>query len=293
MNPPRHRSERAAPIGVFDSGIGGLSVLQALQAALPGEDFVYVADSAYTPYGERSDEVIAARTGAIAGHLRDAHGVKLLVIACNTASAAAAHAVRFDNPGWPVVAIEPALKPAAQHTRTGRVGVLATRSTLASGKFAGLRLAMAASHPQVQFAEVACDGLAASIEQWALAGDGSPTRSLLERYLAALGPLGDAAGTIDTLVLGCTHYPLIRAQIAHRVPASVTLIDAGLPVARHAQRLLHSTGLLHFAPTHSVAPPAGRLQLLATGSPQVLQAAAQRWLMTADASTPPVAVLAP
>ncbi len=290
MSAPRHSTDRAAPVGVFDSGIGGLSVLQALQAALPGEDFVYVADSAYTPYGERSDDFVAERTLAIASHLRDAHGAKLLVIACNTASAAAVHAVRRDNPGWPVVAIEPALKPAAQHTRTGRAGVLATRSTLASAKFASLRQATAASHPQVHFAEVACDGLAAAIEQWALTGDGSASRGLLERYLAALGPLGDAEDAVDTLVLGCTHYPLIREQIAHRVPTSVTLIDAGLPVARHAQRLLHSTGLLRFAPTHSAAPPTGQLRLLSTGSTHGLLSAAQRWLPVADALT--VATLA-
>ena len=294
MTPPRHSTDRAAPIGVFDSGIGGLSVLQALRTTLPGEDVVYVADSAHTPYGERSDAFVAERTLAIARHLRDAHGAKLLVIACNTASAAGAHAVRQDNPGWPVVAIEPALKPAAHHTRTGHVGVLATRGTLASHKFGALCDAMRETHPAVRFTPVACDGLASSIEQWALSGDGSQSRALLDRYLAPLAPFGSEGDATDTLVLGCTHYPLIREQIAHRIPAGVTLIEAGQPVARHAQRLLHSTGLLRFSPGHSVAPPPGHLRLLATGATQTLHAAALRWLpgATAGAAAPAVATLA-
>lgn len=291
MSTTPHRGERDAPIGVFDSGIGGLSVLQALRAALPSEDFVYVADSAYTPYGERSEALIAERTGAIAEHLRDTHRAKLLVIACNTASAAAAHAVRHANPGWPVVAIEPALKPAAQHTRTGRVGVLATRSTLGSAKFASLRQFMAASHPQVHFAEVACDGLAASIEHWALTGDGEGSRALVQRYLGALGRLGASPGEVDTVVLGCTHYPLVREQIAQGLPASVLLVESGAPVARHAHRLLHSTGLLRGAAAPGLAPPAGALRLLATGSTDRLQAAARRWL-AAHGAPPAVEALA-
>lgn len=277
MTTPRHSTDRAAPIGVFDSGIGGLSVLQALRAALPGEDFVYVADSAFTPYGERSEAFIVERTSAIARHLRDAHGAKLLVIACNTASAAAAHVVRQDSPGWPVVAIEPALRPAAHHTRTGRVGVLATRGTLASRKYALLREALAGSHPDIEFQALACDGLASAIEQWALSGDGGSARGLLDRYLAPLGPLGTGAGQTDTLVLGCTHYPLIREQIGHRTPAGIQLVDAGAPVARQAHRLLHATGLLR-VPEGEVPARAGTLQLLATGDDATLQAAAARWL---------------
>ncbi len=289
---PRHSVDRAAPIGVFDSGIGGLSVLQALRAALPGEDLVYVADSAHTPYGERSDAFITQRTSAIARHLRDAHGAKLLVIACNTASAAAAHVVRQDNPGWPVVAIEPALKPAAHHTRTGHVGVLATRSTLASRKFAALRAAVTSAHQDVRFSEVACDGLAASIERWAQGGDGSASRDLLARYLGQLGELGAAAQAIDTLVLGCTHYPLIREQIQQQLPPGVGIVDSGLPVARHARRLLHSTGLLRDETTGDEALSQASLRLLATGSVQTLRAAAQRWLTPTTAALPDVETLA-
>ena len=274
----RHSTDPDAPIGVFDSGIGGLSVLQALRAALSAEDFVYVADSAYTPYGERGDAFVAQRTERIAHALRDAYRVKALVIACNTASAAAAHALRRANPGWPIVAIEPALKPAAHATRTGHVGVLATRGTLASAKYAALRAALKQAHPDVRFNEQPCDGLASAIEQWALDDDGARTRSLLTRYLEQIGPEGDGPGQIDTLVLGCTHYPLIREQIAHRTWAGLTLIDAGTPVARQTHRLLHATGLLRLPTPTDTPAPAGRLRLLATGGTETLRAAAQRWL---------------
>lgn len=283
MRPPRHRSDRAAPIGVFDSGIGGLSVLQALRAALPGEDIVYIADSAHTPYGERSDAFIAERSQVIAEQLRDTHGAKLLVIACNTASAAAAERLRQDNPGWPIVAIEPALKPAARATRSGHVGVLATRSTLGSNKFAALRRSTTDTHPDLRISTLAADGLAAAIEHWAQSGDERACGALLDRYLGQLLAAPGAPAPIDRLVLGCTHYPLLRPQIAQRLPTGVELVDAGLPVARQAQRLLHATGLLRFASTHAVAPSAGRLELLATGSGDILRAAAERCL-----SAPPV-----
>lgn len=278
MRPPRHHSDRAAPIGVFDSGIGGLSVLQALRAALPGEDIVYIADSAHTPYGERSDAFIIERSQVIAEQLRDTHGAKLLMIACNTASAAAAERLRQDNPGWPIVAIEPALKPAARATRSGHVGVLATRSTLGSDKFAALRHSIVDTHAGLHVSTLAADGLAAAIEHWAQSGDERACGALLDRYLAQLLAASDAPAPIDRLVLGCTHYPLLRPQIARRLPPGVALVDAGLPVARQVQRLLHATGLLRFAATHAVAPPAGRLELLATGSDDILRAAAERCL---------------
>ena len=271
----------SAPIGVFDSGIGGLSVLMALRAALPHEDFVYLADSACAPYGERGDDFVAQRTQAIASHLRRAHGAKLLVIACNTASAAGAQLVRRSNPGWPVVAIEPALKPAAYATRSGAVGVWATRGTVASARFAALRDTVLAGAPQLRLATVACNGLAHAIEQRA-AGNmhDDEIDALLLRCLADLGPLGTAPGQIDTLVLGCTHYPLVRERIARLAPPAVSLIEPGAPVARQAQRLLHATGLLKQAPA-GVTAPTGSLKLLATGQPDALQAAAQRWLHSA------------
>jgi glutamate racemase len=170
--------------------------------------------------------------------------------------------------------------------------VLATRSTLASRKFAALRAAVTSAHQDVRFSEVACDGLAASIERCAQGGDGSASRDLLARYLGQLGELGAAAHAIDTLVLGCTHYPLIREQIQPQLPLGVYIVDSGLPVARHARRLLHSTGLLRPEPLGDEALSPASLRLLATGSVHTLHAAAQRWLRPMAAPLPDVETLA-
>lgn len=266
-----------APIGVFDSGIGGLSVLQALRTELPGEDFIYLADSAHTPYGERDTDFIAERTTRIADHLRTTYAAKLLVVACNTASAAGVRALRRAHPGWPVVALEPALRPAAQRSRDGRVGVLATRSTLTSAKYAALRQAVTSEFPGPTYTEIPCDGLAAAIERAALTGDDADAAALLDRYLGGLVPPGPGPNGVDTVVLGCTHYPLVRELVAARTGDGVTLLDAGAPVARQAARLLHATGLQRW-PDGDTPAAAGRLTLLATGDTRTLQAAARRWL---------------
>jgi glutamate racemase len=277
--PGRPDFDPGAAIGVFDSGIGGLSVLRALREALPNEHFVYVADSAWTPYGERRDEIVLERTEAITRHLREAHAVKALVIACNTASAVAVERLREDHPDWPIVAIEPALKPAARHTLSGHVTVLATRGTLASGKYAALRLRVSATAPQLRFTEIACDGLAAAIEQWALDGDGTACDELVDRYLAPVFHPAVGFPAVDTVVLGCTHYPLIGEQIRLRVPTTVALLDAGAPVARQTWRLLNQASLLR-PPSHDgpALDRPGQVRLLATGDTARLQAAARRWL---------------
>ena len=131
------------PIGVFDSGVGGLSVLNALRAELPHERFVYFADTAHAPYGERSEAYVAERTRAVARQLVADHAIKALVVACNTATAAAVHLLRTDHPQLPLVGLEPALKPAVAQSRTRHIAVLATRGTLASRKFDALRASLA------------------------------------------------------------------------------------------------------------------------------------------------------
>ena len=191
-----------APIGVFDSGIGGLSVLQALRAALPYERFVYLADTGHAPYGERGDAFVARRTHTLARYLVQQHRAKALVVACNTATAAAMDGLRARYPGLPLIGVEPALKPAASATHTGQVAVMATRGTVASARFARLLAAMPGT---AQFRVQACDGLASAIEaEVAVSADDGPaahahTVALCERYLHALGPLGHAAGEADTL----------------------------------------------------------------------------------------------
>ena len=253
-----------APIGVFDSGVGGLSVLAALRAELPREDFVYHADTAFAPYGERGEDYVAARTLAIAQELRAQHGIKALVVACNTATAAAIAPLRAAHPGLCIVGVEPALKPAARASRTGHVGVLATRGTLASGKFRSLKASLAG---QARYTLQACDGLAEAIER----GDAARLQELGSRYMQALGPLGNAPGSIDTVVLGCTHYPFARDTLARAGGTAVQWLETGAPVARQTRRLLEAGTLAGSAGT-------GRVHLQSSGDCAALRTFAQRWL---------------
>jgi glutamate racemase len=264
-----------SPIGVFDSGIGGLSVLRALRAELPHERFIYLADSGNAPYGERGDAYVAARTHAIAQYLQQTHGIKALVVACNTATAAAIHEVRSHYPQLPSVGLEPALKPAAALSRTGRIGVIATRGTLASAKFGRL---LASLGGQAEFVVQPCDGLAYAIERSTEStADGAASamevRALCARYIGAMGPFGTKTGAIDTLVLGCTHYVFAEEVLRELVGPGVQLVDTGLPVARHTRRLLEAAGQLAPSPA-----PSPQVQLLTTGEIGPLQAAASRWL---------------
>jgi glutamate racemase len=274
-----------APIGVFDSGIGGLSVLQALQAELPHERFVYVADSAHAPYGERGDAFVAERTHAIADYLVEQHHIKALVVACNTATAAAIHEARLRLPLMPVVGIEPALKPALAHSQTRRIGVIGTHGTLGSAKFAQLLASVQADGPgRAEFVIQPCKGLAQAIElSTARALDTDPTQTevyrLCAQYTRAMGRFGKAPGQIDTLVLGCTHYVFAADALRQLLGPDVTLLATGEPVARQTRRLLEAASLLASAP-HEARETAGmaRSLLLTSGAMNALQAAALRWL---------------
>lgn len=253
------------PVGVFDSGVGGLSVLRALLRELPREDFVYFADTGHAPYGERGDPFVIERSRAILDELVRQHRIKALVVACNTATAAAIHILREAYPQMPVIGVEPALKPAAVLTRTGRVAVFATRGTLASSKFAALHDSL---RDAAQFVLQPCDGLAAAIEN----DDGAQVQALCDAYVRSAGPFGSAPGEADTLVLGCTHYVFAQAQIAQRAGPQVRLVETGQPVARQARRMLEAAGLLR------PAPASGKVTLVSTGQQQALEAAARRWL---------------
>lgn len=265
------------PIGVFDSGIGGLSVLQSLLGALPHERFVYLADNGHAPYGEKTDLFVRQRTHAIAQHLIEHHHIKALVVACNTATAAAIHELRSRYPHLVLIGVEPALKPAAQLTRTCRVGVMATKGTVGSEKFQRL---LASMDPGIRFEVKACNGLALAIEQSTLPAHSSAAQAevarLLQQYVGELGPFGRQTGQIDTLVLGCTHYVFAQAPLQQLVGPEVKLISTGDPVARHTQRLLEAAGLQspQAAPSHA----RGRVTLYTTGDLAGLKAAAQRWL---------------
>lgn len=249
------------PVGVFDSGIGGLSVLRALRAEMPHQSFVYVADSGHAPYGERDAAHVIARSRALTRQLVHEHDIQTLVVACNTATAAAIHLLREEHLGLPIVGLEPALKPAAHASRTRRVGVLATRGTLQSTKFKALHQMLAG---QADFVLQACDGLADAIERQ----DDTRITALAGRYVEALGPCGQEPEAIDTVVLGCTHYPLILPTLRALLGPGVTLMESGAPVARQTRRVL---------PEAAETGPSD-LHCYTTGEAAELQAAVQRWL---------------
>lgn len=253
-----------SPIGVFDSGIGGLSILKALLAELPSEDFVYVADSGHAPYGERDPAHVIERSVTIARHLLDRYQIKTLVVACNTATAAAIDLLRQQYPELPIVGVEPALKPAALQSKTRRIGVMATRGTLNSPKFGALLNSL---QGPVDFINQAGDGLADAIER----GDAAKIEALCQEFIRAMGDFGSQPGEIDTLVLGCTHYPFAVPQLSARLGPQVQLIDSGAPVARQTRRLLQSHAALGSSPTQQI-------RFFATGYPERLQAAAREWL---------------
>ncbi len=251
-----------ASIGIYDSGLGGLSVLRAVRQALPRHDLDYLADTAFCPYGPRPVAEVQARARACTGWLID-QGAGVVVVACNTATSAALELLRAEF-AVPIVGMEPGVKPAIQATRNERVGVLATDGTLAGTRFATLVERFAAG---VAVHTVPCPGLVAQVE----AGDlsGSATRQLLARYLAPLQMRG-----VDTIVLGCTHFPFLAPVIAELVGPDVTIIDTGLPVARQVARVAAMVEL----PTGS-----SRLRCATTGNPTAVAPVMQRLL---DADVP-------
>jgi glutamate racemase len=245
-----------APVGIFDSGVGGLSVLRHIHAQLPLENLAYFADSAFAPYGGKPEAEVVERTLAIAGFLASQR-CKALVIACNTATAAAVTAVRGRYPLLPVVGVEPGLKPAALCSASRVVGVLATERTLASKRFQALEAQLGAA-TGVRFVTQACSGLADQVEKGELRSPA--TAALVRRYVEPLLAQG-----ADTLVLGCTHYPfllpLIEASARHVAGREVNIIDTGEAVARQLRRMLAERALLSAA---NAAP--GAIQGWTTGS---------------------------
>ncbi len=260
-------------VGVFDSGIGGLSILQALRAELPQSRFIYIADSGHAPYGERSDEHVMTRSRAIMAELVKRQA-QALVIACNTATAVAIEQLRADYPDLPIIGVEPALKPSLALSQTGRIGVMATRSTLASAKFKTLLASLAS---QAEFVVQPCDGLADSIQRSTGSTDTSDIKLLCAKYTQAMGSFGIHRGQIDTLVLGCTHYPFAVEQLRELLGPQVQFVSNGPAVARHT-RLKLSQKVLPAAAQSERCKATAQVVFLSTGEPQVLLAAAQRWL---------------
>jgi glutamate racemase len=242
-------------------------VLRHIHALLPNEELLYFADSGFAPYGEKPESVIVERVLAIAKFLR-AHQVKAMVVACNTATAAAISALRSHYPELHVVGVEPGLKPAAALTTSRVVGVLATTNTLASEKFQKLQQQLTES-THVRFITQACNGLVDQIEKGEL--NSRQTLALVERYVTPL-----LQQNADTVVLGCTHYPFIQSliqQVAKTAGHSIMLIDTGEPVARQLQRLLVQHSLLRNESTKAHA-----IRAFTSGSKTSLEHAFQQLL---------------
>lgn len=235
--------KQSSPIGVFDSGIGGLSVLRHLRQLLPNESFIYFADSGYAPYGDKTEDEIQERSLKITQFLVSKN-IKALVVACNTATAAAIKMLRQQFPALIIIGIEPGLKPAALQSKTKKIGVLATRSTIQSQKFNHLRDQLE-QEMQVQFFTQACVGLVNLIEQGDM--ESEDMTQLLHQYVEPLILQG-----VDAIVLGCTHYPFVSQQIEHIIKKNqqlkpeqpIQIIDTGLAVAKQLQAQLVQHSLL-------------------------------------------------
>jgi glutamate racemase len=251
-----------APVGIFDSGLGGLSILRHIRAQLPHEHLLYVADTGFAPYGDKPEHVVAERSLAVARFLVE-RGAKAIVVACNTATVSAVKLMRESFPHMPIVGVEPGLKPAAALTKSGKVGVLATARTLAGAKFLQLRDQITEA-TGAHFLLQPCRGLVDCIEL----GDTDGTRALLQRYVTPLLEQG-----ADTLVLGCTHYPFVQAAIEDVIASTgsrdIAIVDTGEAVARQLVRLLDAGGLLR--PARADEP--ARLEAYTSASATALSAA--------------------
>src|SRR5258706_1865555 len=218
-----------SPIGIFDSGVGGLSVLKAMRAQMPGEKIIYLGDQVHVPYGPRSMAELSAFSEEITRFLL-AGGAKLIVVACNSASAAALPALRDTFPQVPFVGMEPAIKPAAEQTRSGMVGVLATPATFQGALYASVIERFAHN---VTVLQSTCPGLVEQIEKGQL--QAPETESILRQALLPMLAQG-----IDTLVLGCTHYPFVIPLIKRIVGENVHVIDPAPAIARQTGHLLEA-----------------------------------------------------
>jgi glutamate racemase len=243
-----------SPIGIFDSGVGGISVLRALRQQMPEESILYFGDQGHIPYGPRPMEQIRRFSEAITKFLL-ARDAKIIVVACNTASAAALSHLREQFPDIQFVGMEPAVKPAAERTQTGKVGVLATPATFQGALYTSVVERFANG---VELFQDTCPGLVQQIEQGNL--DGAETRQILEDALLPM-----IAKDIDTVVLGCTHYPFVIPLIQQIAGEKVRVIDPAPAVAKQARRLLGANG------TRNASSVKSKLKFYTSGSPDKLR----------------------
>lgn len=260
--PDPNERQPSRPVGVLDSGIGGLSVLLHLRQELPAENFLYFADQVHIPYGPRPRVQVQHFAVEIARFLLT-NQAKLIVVACNTASAAALEHLRQIYTDVPIIGMEPAVKPAATNTRTGKVGVLATAGTFNSHRYADLMVRFASG---VEVLEDPCTGLVERIENGEL--NTPETRAIIER---AVDPMLSAG--VDTLVLGCTHYPFILPLLQEIVGDVVEVIDPAPAVARHTKTVLQNNQL------ETADTGRGTIQCFTTGDVEAFAALTERLMV--------------
>lgn len=246
------------PIGLFDSGVGGLSIMKEVRRLLPQEDLIYVADSKFCPYGEKTPAAIQDRARKITTFLLT-QGAKLIVVACNTASVAALNELRAEF-AVPFIGVEPAVKQAALFTKNKKIGVLATGLTLSGERFTSLVENYGGGLTVVN---QACPGLVEAVEAGEISGPG--TERLLQKYLQPLQEKG-----VDVVVLGCTHYPFLRPLVEKLVAPGVRVLDTGTPVAKQTKRVLTENKLL------TLGPRAGKEWFYTSGDPAVVSPVIER-----------------
>ncbi len=254
-----------APIGIFDSGLGGLTVVRALMQQLPAESLLYVGDTARVPYGSKSPDTVRRFATEIAVWLVE-QGVKAIVVACNTATAHALEPLQDTQPVPVLGVIEPGARAAVRASRGGAVGVIGTTGTIASGAY---ERALRALAPEIEVRAVACPLLVPLVEEgWT---DHAATRLIVREYLV---PLRQAP--IDTLVLGCTHYPLLASLLSEEIGPAVRLIDSAEETARETGLLLRANGLLGTSGRHALGRPQHRF--IASDAPDRFLALGRRFL---------------
>lgn len=224
-------------IGVFDSGLGGLTVVQAMTQVMKGAQIFYVADTKNAPYGEKSPEQILQYSLDITKYLIDTHQIDALILACNTATSSAIKDLRTTYPSLIIIGTEPGIKPAIEQTKTGKIGVLATPATLQGDKYQKLAETLS-FQKSVDIYEQACPGLVEQIEKGKM--NSEETKALLEKWLTPM-----RENNVDTIVLGCTHYPLVSESIEHIMDCNVSLIHTGEAISKHLLRLGTQKGHLN------------------------------------------------
>jgi glutamate racemase len=269
MREGARRLDPSAPIGIFDSGVGGLSVWRQVVHHLPAESVLYLADQAHVPYGDRSAAEIQRFCLAVADQLVD-RGCKALVVACNTASAVALQPLRRRHPELPILGLEPAVKPAVAHSRSGVVGVMATPATFQGELY---RATVGRHACDVQVVEQVCIGLADLVEAGEL--EGPRCDALLQRFLEPM-----LAAGADTIVLGCTHYPFVIETIRRLVGPGLAVLDPAPAVARHLGHVLQQRGL-----ARQDSATAGCHQFFTTADPAAFDRAVARLVGSACSST--------